>query len=127
MSTIKQGLYYSREHEWLDVDGDTACLGITDYAQHSLGDIVFADGEPAGSELTPGDVAGVVESVKAASDIFTPVSGTIVAINAALADAPERINTAPYDCWVVKLTLTRPEELSTLMDAAGYEAFCATL
>ncbi len=127
MSIVMQGLYYSKEHEWLLVEDGEASLGITDYAQSSLGDIVFADGEPVGSELAAGDVAGVVESVKAASDIFSPVSGTVTAINEQLADAPEGLNEAPYDSWIVKLTLKNPDELDDLMDADAYEAFCSGL
>lgn len=127
MSNIPENLYYSQDHEWLRTEGDTAYLGVTDHAQSALGDIVFADGEPAGTELSAGDVAGVVESVKAASDIYTPVDGTVAEVNPALEETPEAINADPYGCWLVKLTLSDPGQLDALMDAAGYAAYLETL
>ncbi len=127
MAQILSGLYYSRDHEWLRVEGDIATLGITDYAQNALGDIVFADGEPVGSELSPGDTAGVVESVKAASDVYTPVSGTVTEINPTLENAPEQIGSDPYGCYLIKLRLSDPAELDELLDDKAYAAFCESL
>ena len=127
MALVKDGLYYSKEHEWLEVTGSKGRIGITDYAQESLGDIVFADGEPEGSVLAAGAVAGAVESVKAASDLYSPVSGTVTAVNTAIQDAPELINQAPYDSWILEITLADPAELDALTDAAGYSAYCETL
>ena len=124
MSIIVEGLYYSRDHEWLRVDGDEAYLGITDHAQDALGDIVFSEGEPEGTALSVGAAAGVVESVKAASDVFTPVSGTVTEVNPALADTPEAINAEPYKTWIVKLSLSNKAELADLMDAKEYAKFC---
>ncbi|MDR3207859.1 MAG: glycine cleavage system protein GcvH [Oscillospiraceae bacterium] len=127
MADVKAGLYYSSEHEWLRADDDAVYLGITDFAQSSLGDIVFVDGEPVGSQLSAGDVAGVIESVKAASDLYAPVSGVVLAINGRLAETPELLNEEPYACWIVKLTLSNPAELDGLMDAKAYAAFCEGL
>ena len=127
MSKVVSGLYYSQEHEWIRVKGQTAWLGITDYAQNALGDIVFADGEPVGTEVAPGDTAGVVESVKAASDIYAPVSGVIEEINAVLTDTPEAIASDPYDTWIVRLSLPDGSELDDLMDAGEYQEYCKTL
>ena len=127
MTQVREGLYYSREHEWVQVMGNRARIGITDYAQESLGDIVFADGEPVGSVVMTGAVAGAVESVKAASDLYSPLSGTIEEINPDVQAAPERINSAPYDSWILEITVSDPAELDLLMDASSYEAFCASL
>jgi glycine cleavage system H protein len=127
MATIKDGLYYSKEHEWVRVEGDLARIGITDYAQQGLGDIVFADGEPKGSVLMAGGVCGAVESVKAASDVYTPVSGNVEEINEAVQNAPELINEAPYEHWILALRLSDPSELGELMDASDYAAYCETL
>jgi len=120
--------YFTKDHEWIDVDGAQATVGITDYAQAQLGDIVFAEAPPAGATLTRGKEAAVVESVKAASDVYAPVSGTVTEANPALADDPAVINTAPEgDGWFFRLTLADPSELDGLMDAAAYQAFVATL
>lgn len=124
MSKIAQGILYSKEHEWVKAEGGSAYIGITDYAQQALGDIVFADGEPVGTKIKAGGTVGVVESVKAASDVFSPVSGTVEEINTALADAPESVNTDPYDSWIVKLKLDDAGQLDALMDARAYAAFC---
>lgn len=117
---IVEGLKYSKEHEWLKVEGNRAYIGITDYAQHALGSIVFVELPETGKELMPGDVLGVVESVKAASDIYTPVSGIVIEVNRELADNPEKINEAPYESWLALIELTNPNELGGLMDAAWY-------
>ncbi|WBO23503.1 glycine cleavage system protein GcvH [Sphingomonas abietis] len=116
--------YFSKDHEWISVDGTTATVGITDYAQAQLGDIVFAEVPTAGTKVEKGKEAAVVESVKAASDVYAPVSGEVIAGNAALADDPSLVNTAPEsDGWFFTLTLSDPSELDGLMDDAGYKAF----
>ena len=127
MAHVPEELYYSLEHVWLRVQDGDACLGLTDYAQKHLGVILFADGEPEGSELSSGDVAGVAEGVKGAVDVLTPVAGVIIAFNRTLTDAPERINDAPYDCWLVKLALREIGELDGLMRAGEYADYCAGL
>ena len=120
--------YFTEDHEWVDVDGDTGTVGITDYAQGQLGDIVFVDVPEEGKTLTKGDEAAVVESVKAASDVYSPVSGTVIEGNADLADNPGLVNEdADGDGWFFKLTLSDPSELDGLMDEAKYEAFVAKL
>lgn len=121
-------LYFTKDHEWLSVDGDTATVGITDYAQAQLGDVVYVELPPVGKQLTKGGEAAVVESVKAASEVYAPVTGTVAAVNEALADAPATVNESPEgDGWFVKITLADPGELSDLMDEAAYKAFVATL
>lgn len=120
--------YFTEDHEWVDVDGDTGTVGISDYAQGQLGDIVFVEIPDEGKELTKGDDAAVVESVKAASDVYTPVSGTVIETNDELADAPALVNEdAEGDGWLFKLTLTDSSELDGLMDESAYAAFCAKL
>jgi glycine cleavage system H protein len=120
--------YFSEEHEWIEVDGDSATIGITDYAQGQLGDIVFVEVPAAGTALTKGKEAAVVESVKAASDVFAPVSGTVTEGNAALENDPALVNTAPEsDGWFFKLTIADAGELDGLMDAAKYKDFVASL
>jgi len=121
-------LYFTREHEWIAVEGDSATVGITDYAQAQLGDIVFVEVPPAGTPVEKGKEAAVVESVKAASDVYAPVSGTVTEANGALADDPSLVNSSPEDDgWFFKLTLADPSELDGLMDAAAYKAFCESL
>ncbi len=120
--------YFTDEHEWIDVDGTSATVGITDYAQRQLGDIVFVETPEAGRVLSKGGDAAVVESVKAASDVYAPVSGTVIEGNTALADDPALVNSDPEgEGWFFKLMLTDPSELDGLMDAAAYEGFVATL
>jgi glycine cleavage system H protein len=120
--------YFTSEHEWIDVDGDVATVGITDYAQGQLGDIVFADVPAPGTVLAKGGDAAVVESVKAASDVYAPVSGTVIEGNAALADDPALVNSDPEGAgWFFRLTLADPAELDGLMDAAAYQALVETL
>jgi len=116
---------YTKEHEWLAVDGATGTIGITDFAQNSLGDIVFVELPKVGATLTAGKTFGTVESVKAVSDLYAPVSGTVTAINQELATAPEKVNNNPHASWMVKLTLADPAELSGLLSAADYEKFIA--
>lgn len=121
-------VYFTKDHEWVRVDGDVAVVGITDYAQSQLGDVVYVELPETGRALAKGDDAAVVESVKAASDVYAPVSGVVTEANTALTGEPGKINEAPEsDGWFVKLTLTRPDELKELMDEAAYKAFVATL
>jgi glycine cleavage system H protein len=121
-------VYFSKDHEWISVDGSAATVGITDYAQAQLGDIVFAEVPAAGTKVEKGKEAAVVESVKAASDVYAPVSGEVTEGNAALGDDPSLVNTAPEgDGWFFKLTLSDPSELEGLMDEAAYKAFVDTL
>ena len=115
-------LSYSKSHEWVKMDGDTAIIGISDFAQDALGDVVFINLPGEGDEAVAGETFGDVESVKAVSDLVSPVSGTITAVNEALADAPETLNADPYGAWIIKVEgVTATEEL---LDAAAYEAFC---
>jgi len=121
-------IYFSKDHEWISVDGTTATVGITDHAQAQLGDIVFAEVPPAGTKVEKGKEAAVVESVKAASDVYAPVSGEVTEGNAALTDDPSLVNTAPEgEGWFFKLTLSDPSELEGLMDEAAYKAFVDSL
>lgn len=120
--------YFSEDHEWIDVDGDTGTVGITDYAQGQLGDITFVELPEAGSAVKKGDAASVVDSVKAASDVYSPVSGTVTESNAALEGEPELVNTdAEASGWLFRLTLSDPAELDGLMDRAAYDTFVAGL
>jgi glycine cleavage system H protein len=120
--------YFTEEHEWIDVDGDTATIGITDYAQDQLGDVVFVEVPAAGAQLAKGKEAAVVESVKAASDVYSPVTGTVLAGNAALENDPALVNSAAEsDGWFFKLTLSDAGELDGLMDADEYQRFVASL
>jgi len=127
MMKVVEGLLYSKEHEWVDVDGNTMTMGITDYAQDQLGDIVFVELPMEDDEFSKDDVFGVIESVKAASDIFMPVSGVILEVNLDLEDAPEEVNEKPYESWMVKVELTDESELEDLMDAEEYKKFCESL
>ncbi|KKI17785.1 glycine cleavage system protein GcvH [Sphingomonas sp. Ag1] len=120
--------YFTEDHEWIDVDGDVGTVGISDYAQGQLGDIVFVDVPEAGKSLAKGDEAAVVESVKAASDVYSPVSGSVIEGNAALADEPGLVNTDPEgEGWFFKLKLSDASQLDGLMDETAYEAFVAKL
>jgi glycine cleavage system H protein len=120
--------YFTQDHEWIDVDGDTATVGITDYAQSQLGDIVFAEVPAVGTALKKGGDAAVVESVKAASDVYAPVSGTVCEANSAVDEDPSLVNSDPEDAgWFFKLTLSDASELDGLMDAAAYKAFVDAL
>src|SRR5581483_6571333 len=115
---------YTKEHEWVRVDGDTAAIGITDHAQHELGDIVYVDLPKVGARLEQGKTLGSVESVKAVSDVYAPVSGEVTEINGALADAPEKLNEDPHgEAWLVKLKLANPAEVQNLMTAAEYQSY----
>jgi glycine cleavage system H protein len=116
---------YTKEHEWIQASGTAATIGITDYAQSTLGDIVFVETPQVGAELTAGKTFGTVESVKAVSDLFAPASGTVTEVNAELATSPEKVNTDAHGAWMVKLTLKNPGELDSLLSAADYEKFIA--
>lgn len=116
---------YTREHEWLDISGIVGTVGITDYAQESLGDIVFVDAPKVGDTVEAGKVFGSVESVKAVSDLYSPVSGTVTAVNDELVDAPEKINTDAHAAWIIKVQMTKPSEADSLLSAADYEKFIA--
>ena len=116
---------YTREHEWIAIDGTTGTIGITDYAQNSLGDIVFADLPKEGATVTAGQSFGSVESVKAVSDLYAPVSGTVTAVNEELNSSPEKINTAAHESWMIRVQMSNPDEVKSLLTAAQYEAFIA--
>jgi len=127
-TNIQDGLKYTKEHEWVLVEGDAAVVGITDHAQHELGDIVFIELPNVGTPVIQAKVFGSVESVKAASDLYSPVTGQVVEVNSALDNAPESVNKDPYgNGWMIKIQLSKPIEVDALMDAAGYMAFLTTL
>lgn len=116
-------LRYTKDHEWISIEGNTATIGITDFAQRELGDIVYVEVETIGKSLQAGDVFGTVEAVKTVSDLFLPVSGTITELNPALQGKPELVNTDPYgEGWMIKMTVNDPAEVEQLMDAKAYEA-----
>ena len=125
MSKVIEGLLYSESHEWVKVEDGIAVIGITDFAQHEMGDLSYVDMPEVDDELTKGEEFGAVESVKAASDLFSPVSGTVVEINEALEDSPELLNEDAFANWIIKVKMTDQSELEGLMDAAAYEAMCA--
>ena len=114
---------YTREHEWIELDGSIGAIGITDYAQNSLGDIVYVDAPKVGDTVTANATFGSVESVKAVSDLYSPVSGTVTAVNEELKTAPDKINENPHGTWIIKVELSNLVEFNTLLDAAAYEAF----
>jgi glycine cleavage system H protein len=117
---------YTKEHEWIDVKGDVATVGITDYAQHELGDVVFVELPKVGAKTATGKSFGTVESVKAVSEIYAPAAGEVLEANTTLQNMPEKINTDPHGAaWLIKIKLSNPGEISGLMDAAAYEAFIA--
>ncbi len=125
MSKLPEDLRYAPTHEWLLLESDgTVTLGITDHAQEALGDIVYLELPAVGARLTAGQVAGVVESVKAASDYHAPISGTVTEVNEGLTDAPEGINTHPYQSWFYRMKPANPAEIEALLDAAGYRKQC---
>jgi glycine cleavage system H protein len=117
---------YTNQHEWVNAKGDTATIGITDYAQHELGDVVFVELPKPGAKVTAGKSFGTVESVKAVSEIYAPVSGEVIEANAELHNTPEKINSDPHgQAWLIKVRLSNPAEIKSLMDASAYEAFIA--
>ena len=122
MAKVLEGLYYSESHEYVKVEGNFGFIGITDYAQHALGNVVYVDLPEVDDEVTAGEEFGAVESVKAASDLNAPVSGTVVEVNEALVDEPELLNQDAYANWIIKVQLSDKSELDALMDAKAYEA-----
>ena len=124
MAKVIEGLYYSESHEFVRVDGEFGFIGITDYAQNALGNVVYVDMPDVDDEVSAGEEFGAVESVKAASDLFSPVSGTIVEVNEKLEDEPELINLDAFENWIIKVKISDMSELDNLMDAAAYEEFC---
>jgi len=125
MAKVIEGLYYSESHEYVRVEGDFGFIGITDFAQNALGNVVYVDMPDVDDEVEAGEEFGAVESVKAASDLYSPVSGKVVEVNEALEDQPELINEDAFENWIIKVELSDKSELDVLMDAAAYEAFCA--
>lgn len=124
MAKVIEGLYYSESHEYVKVEGDFAYVGITDYAQNALGNVVYVDMPEVDDEVEAGEDFGAVESVKAASDLISPVSGTVVEVNEALEDNPELINKDAFENWIMKVELSDKTELDNLMDAVAYEEIC---
>lgn len=123
MSKIIEGLFYAESHEYVRVEGEYGYIGITDYAQHELGNVVYVDMPDVDDEVTAGEDFGAVESVKAASDLISPVSGTVVEVNEALNDNPELVNSDPYENWIIKVQLSDASETANLMDADAYKTF----
>lgn len=124
MAQFKEDRRYAESHEWVKLDGDIATIGISDYAQHALGDIVYVDMPEVGDEVTAGEVFGAVESVKAASDLISPVSGEVVEVNENLEDAPESINADAFENWIMKVKVSDAAEIDALLDAAAYAKLC---
>ena len=122
MAKVIEGLLYSESHEWVKVDGGIAIIGVSDFAQEEMGDITYIDMPAEGDEVTVGEDFGALESVKASSELYSPVSGTIVAVNSELDDAPEKINEDPYGSWIIKVEMSDTSELDGLMNAQAYEA-----
>ena len=123
MSKVLEGLRYSDDHEWVKVEGNVAVVGISDFAQHELGDITYADLPEVDDEVVAGEEFGALESVKASSELMSPVSGRVIEVNAELDDAPEKINEDAYEAWIIKVEMTDPAEVDALMDAAAYQEF----
>ena len=124
MAKVIEGLYYSESHEYVKIEGDFAYVGITDYAQNALGNVVYVDLPEVDDEVEADEDFGAVESVKAASDLISPVTGTVVEVNEALEDKPELINEDPFENWIIKVKLSDTAELDNLMDSQAYEDFC---
>ncbi len=122
MSKVLEGLKYSESHEWVKVEGNVAVIGVSDFAQKEMGDITYVDLPEEGDEVVAGEEFGALESVKAASDLFSPVSGEVVAVNEELADSPEKVNEDAYAAWIIKVEMSDPSQLDALMDAAAYKA-----
>ena len=125
MAKVIEGLFYSESHEYVKVEGDFAYVGITDYAQHALGNVVYVDMPEVDDEVEADEDFGAVESVKAASDLISPVSGTVVEVNATLEDKPELLNEDAFENWIMKVQMSDKSELDALMDAAAYEELCS--
>jgi glycine cleavage system H protein len=124
MANVPEDLHYSKDHEWVRVDGDQAIIGITDYAQNSLGDVVYVELPKADEEFAANEPFGSVESVKAVSEVFTPITGVVASINESLADEPETVNSDPYGAgWMIRVRMSNPSEVDSLLTAAEYEDF----
>ncbi len=124
MANVPEDLHYSKDHEWVRVEGDQAVIGVTDYAQNSLGDVVYVELPKAGEQFATNESFGSVESVKAVSEVFTPVSGEVAKINESLADEPEKVNTDPYgEGWMIRVRMANASEVDSLLTAAEYEDF----
>jgi len=124
MANVPEDLHYSKDHEWVRVEGDQAIVGITDYAQNSLGDVVYVELPKAGDQFAANEPFGSVESVKAVSEVFTPIAGAVVTINESLADEPEKVNSDPYgEGWMIRLRMDNPSAVDSLLTAAEYEDF----
>ena len=122
MSKILEGLKYSESHEWVKVEGNIAVVGVSDFAQKEMGDITYVDMPAVDDEVSAGEEFGALESVKASSDLISPVSGTVVEVNEALEDAPEKVNEDAFENWIIKVEMSDASELDSLLDAAGYKA-----
>lgn len=122
---MEKGIMYTKEHEWVKVEGSRAYIGITDYAQHNLGEIVYIELPCTGTRLMAGDVLCAVDSIKAASDVFSPVSGTVIRSNDALSSDPGKLNSEPYKSWITEVEIEDASETDSLMDEKQYEEFCA--
>ena len=122
MSKILEGLKYSESHEWVKVEGNVAYIGVSDFAQKEMGDITYVDLPAEGDDVVAGEEFGALESVKAASDLFSPVSGVVVAVNGELEDTPEKVNEDAYAAWIIKVEMSNPSEVDALMDAAAYKS-----
>jgi glycine cleavage system H protein len=118
-------LRYTKDHEWIRVDGDTGLVGITDFAQRQLGDVVYVDLPEVGTKLSPGQSFGTIESVKAVSELYAPVSGEVIEVNTALKNHPEQVNSQPHSAWMIKVRLSNPNEVNALADAAAYQSLTA--
>ena len=128
MANVPEGLYYSKDHEWLRVEGETGTVGITDHAQHSLGDVVYVELPKAGETFAAHDTFGSVESVKAVSELFLPVAGEVTEVNESLSDEPEKVNNDPYgDGWMLRVKLSNRGEVDSLLSAAEYEDYIGSL
>jgi len=128
MANVPEGLYYSKDHEWLRVEGETGTVGITDHAQHSLGDVVYVELPKSGETFAAHDTFGSVESVKAVSELFLPVAGEVTEVNESLSDEPEKVNTDPYgDGWMLRVRLSNRGEVDSLLSAAEYEDYIGSL
>lgn len=120
MAKINEGLLYSESHEWVKVDGNVAIIGVSDFAQEEMGDITYVDLPSEGDTVTAGEDFGALESVKASSELYSPVSGTVIAVNSELEDAPEKVNEDPYASWIIKVEMSDTKELDALMNASSY-------